>query len=60
MAHRINDECTGCGACVFECPVSAIMVRTSYLGNTVWIDASACTDCGVCVFSCPENAIDGP
>lgn len=59
MAYSINDDCDGCGACVFECPVSAILIRTSYLGNTVWIDGYVCTDCGACADVCPHGAI-GP
>ncbi len=44
--------CTGCGACVDSCPVSAIT-----LDDTAKVDASTCTECGACVDSCPVSAI---
>ena len=53
MAHKINDACVSCGACVSDCPVDAISEKDGkYL-----IDADTCTDCGACVGSCPTDAI---
>jgi len=53
MAHKITDECVGCGTCVEECPVNAI----SEDGDKYKIDAEACTDCGKCKEVCPADAI---
>ena len=52
MAHTISDQCSGCGACVSECPVEAISEGSPYA-----IDASTCTDCGICADVCPSEAI---
>lgn len=52
MAYIINDDCIACGACVDECPVSAITEgETKYV-----IDADACISCGACAGVCPVNA----
>ncbi len=53
MAYKINDDCTGCGACVSECPVEAI----SENNGKYEIDADKCIDCGVCAEAC---AVDAP
>lgn len=55
MAHKINDECIACGACVSECPVDAISE-----GDKFSIDPDTCIDCGACVPVCPVVAIEGP
>jgi len=53
MAHKIDDACVSCGACVADCPVDAISEKDGlYI-----IDPDACTDCGACVGSCPADAI---
>jgi len=54
MAHKINEQCTGCGSCVDECPVEAIVAGDS----TYVIKADVCTDCGACVAACPVEAIN--
>ncbi|MDR2578360.1 MAG: 4Fe-4S binding protein [Chitinispirillales bacterium] len=51
MAHKIQESCIACGACVSECPLDAIKEGTPYT-----IDDS-CGDCGVCVSACPVGAI---
>jgi len=53
MAYKITDTCISCGACVDECPVSAISEGDS----TYVIDPDACIDCGACVDSCPTESI---
>jgi len=54
MPAKVDEEkCTGCEACVVECPSEAISIAN---GKAV-IDAEACVDCGVCVDSCPIEAI---
>ena len=59
MALKITDECISCGACISECPVSAI---TESDDHTI-IDASKCVECEgyfpepQCVGTCPTEAI---
>ncbi|HSV95538.1 MAG TPA: 4Fe-4S binding protein [Spirochaetota bacterium] len=55
MAFKITTDCTMCGACVDECPVSAIKEGK----DTYVIDGDTCTDCGTCVDACPAEAIVG-
>lgn len=55
MAHKINDDCIACGACMPECPVDAISEGEKYS-----IDADTCIDCGACVAACPVGAIEAP
>jgi Uncharacterized Fe-S center protein len=53
MAYVISDECVACGACIGECPVSAIAE-----GDPKYvIDAATCIDCGACAGACPTGAI---
>ncbi|MEN8207659.1 MAG: 4Fe-4S binding protein [Candidatus Fermentibacteria bacterium] len=55
MAHKINDECIACGACMPECPVDAITEGDKYS-----IDPDTCIDCGACIPACPVGAINAP
>lgn len=48
-----KSKCTGCGACVDECPSEAIAIQD----DKAAVDVDACVDCGVCVDACPEEAI---
>lgn len=53
MPRKVLDTCISCGACVAECPVSAIT-----LGDTqAEIDPAICIDCGSCDPVCPVSAI---
>jgi ferredoxin len=53
MAHRITEDCVGCGVCCDECPVEAISE-----GEEIYvIDPEKCTDCGACLEACPNDAI---
>jgi len=57
MAHKILDDCTGCGECKNVCPVSAI---TGEIGKIHEINPVRCVDCSVCGMSCPIGCvIDG-
>ena len=52
MSFVISDDCIQCGACVDECPVSAISEGDSkYV-----IDADTCIECGACNGVCPVGA----
>ena len=54
MAAKVDEaKCTGCEACVSECPSEAI----SMSDEKAAVDSEACIDCGVCIDACPEEAI---
>lgn len=53
MAYKITDACINCGACLEECPTSAISAGD----GKHEIDADACIDCGACAGACPTDAI---
>jgi len=55
MAYKvIADKCTGCGACVSECPSQVISAGDD--AKSV-IDENQCVECGACADACPSEAI---
>jgi formate hydrogenlyase subunit 6/NADH:ubiquinone oxidoreductase subunit I len=48
-----QDDCTGCGVCVEECPPNAIIME----GEKARIDMEECIRCGVCHDVCPQDAV---
>ncbi len=54
MARLLIDEeaCTGCGACVEECPYGALAMK----GDVVTVNEK-CTFCGACIDVCPVEAL---
>ena len=55
MTVTVNEEeCTGCGSCVEECPAEAITLNDD---DIAVIDQDECTECGSCVDACPAEAI---
>ncbi len=51
--HILEDNCSGCTACVRVCPTEAIRVRN----RKAQIDPNRCVDCGKCVEACEFHAI---
>jgi len=47
------DRCIGCGHCVRDCPVGAVVLKK----KKAHIDPLACTHCRVCLRVCAEEAI---
>jgi ferredoxin len=45
--------CNGCGTCVEECPVDAIIM----IDEKARIDMDNCIRCGICHDACPEDAV---
>lgn len=48
----ITPDCTACGLCVDECPISSIEV-----GDPIYVINDTCCDFEECVAVCPEDAI---
>ena len=56
MPAKVNkEECTGCGYCVEECPVEAIIIDEDE-GCAV-VDEEECVDCRACEDACPIAAL---
>lgn len=55
MPAKIDQgKCTGCEACVTECPSEAIKMADAKAA----INNDLCIDCGVCVDACSVEAIE--
>lgn len=54
-----EDECKGCGLCIFVCPPK-VLEPASGLNKMGYHPArylgSGCTGCGLCYYACPEAA----
>ena len=46
--------CVGCGDCVKNCPVNAIIIKD----GIAFIDTRICIGCGLCAKNCPKNVIE--
>ncbi len=53
LRETVEENCTGCGACVEICPVDAIKME----GDLPAIDHDWCIGCGVCSVPCPSGAV---
>ncbi len=49
-----ESKCTGCGACVAECPAGAISLNDQGIAVA---DKEKCTGCRRCAKACPVEAI---
>jgi len=49
----IWEKCTGCGKCISECPLSAIVLENKKVKIL-----SNCSFCGICIKVCPFEAIE--
>ncbi len=56
-----KDNCVGCGKCSKVCPMEAIKLKETSLGNHNFkiaeLSENLCLGCGVCVKNCKTNAI---
>jgi len=55
IAYSINENCTGCQACVKACPSDAIRGQKKKRHS---IDAARCIRCGACVAACKFDAVE--
>jgi len=55
ISFSINENCTGCGACIKACPEQAIKGEKK---ERHVIDPACCSKCGVCKSICKFDAID--
>ncbi len=53
IAEVVSKKCSGCQACVGECPVGCIDI----VDGVAKITAEKCIGCGKCVMICPSDAI---
>ncbi len=53
--YVIPDGCIGCGICVNQCPVDAIVMTED---NIASIDPELCINCGMCASACPTGTIE--
>ena len=51
-----DEECKGCGRCVYSCPVEAIRQTKSVnaMGYLFVEYIGGCIGCGNCFYTCPE------
>ena len=55
---RVNDKCTGCLACVQNCPARALDYRDRDDSRTLLHNMARCARCATCLRVCPEQAVE--
>ena len=55
---KVNERCTGCLACVENCPAAALRCVNGKNSRTLLHNLIACARCGNCWRICPEDAIE--
>ena len=55
ISYSINDNCSGCQACVTGCPAEAIRGERK---QRQIIDALKCVKCGTCRSLCKHDAVE--
>jgi ferredoxin len=55
---KVNERCTGCLACVENCPAAALSYVNEKKSRTLLHNLIACARCGNCWRVCPEDAIE--
>jgi ferredoxin len=55
---KVNERCTGCLACVENCPAAALSYANGKNSRKLLHNLIACARCGNCWRICPENAIE--
>ena len=54
-AAVVEEDCTGCGACIERCQVNAVTVDDRR--NVARVNLDRCIGCGNCVVTCPTGAM---
>ena len=55
---KVNERCTGCLACVENCPAAALSYVNGKKSRTLLHNLIACARCGNCWRICPQKAIE--
>ncbi len=55
---RVNDKCTGCLACVQNCPARALDFKDVGDTRTLLHNMARCARCATCLRVCPEDAVE--
>lgn len=55
---QVNERCTGCLACVVNCPASALQFEDQGETRVIRHSMGRCARCGNCWRICPQQAID--